>query len=128
MNNLGKTIVLLRLRELAGEKIDFPDTCYQGEYIKSIAAQIIKSKQNKYFAKDNEDKQISYLTNIAGHIILEDIKGDLKNFGVIFDEYFSESKLYDNDGVAKIWKVLEKSGFVYSNRETLWFKTSGIRR
>ena len=123
MNNLGKS-VLLRLRELAGEKIDFPQTCYQGEYIKDIAAKILKSEQNKYLAKDNEDKKISYLTNIAGRIILEDIKGDLKDFGVIFDEYFSESKLYENDGVAKILEDLKKSGFVYSDGETLWFKTS----
>jgi len=123
MNNLGKS-VLLRLRELAGEKIDFPQTCYQGEYIKDIAAQILKSEQNKYLAMDNEDKKISYLTDIAGRIILEDIKGDLKDFGVIFDEYFSESKLYENDGVAKILEDLKKSGFVYSDGETLWFKTS----
>jgi arginyl-tRNA synthetase len=123
MNNLGKS-VLLRLRELAGEKIDFPETCYQGEYIKDIAAQILKSEQNKYFAKDNEDKKISYLTDIAGSIILDDIKGDLKDFGVIFDEYFSERKLYENDGVIKILEDLKKSGFVYSDGETLWFKTT----
>ncbi len=123
MNNLGKS-VLLRLRELAGEKIDFPETCYQGEYIKDIAAQILKSEQNKYLAKDNEDNIISYLTDIAGRIILENIKVDLKDFGVIFDEYFSESKLYQNDGVAKILEDLKKSGFVYSDGETLWFKTT----
>lgn len=123
MNNLGKS-VLLRLRELSGERIDFPETCYRGEYIKDIAAQIIKNEQNKYLAKENEDKQISYLTDIAGRIILEDIKGDLKDFGVIFDEYFSESKLYENNGVAKILQELKKSGYVYSDGETLWFKTT----
>ncbi|MBN1473106.1 MAG: arginine--tRNA ligase [Syntrophaceae bacterium] len=123
MSNLGKS-VLLRLRELAGEKIDFPQTCYQGEYIKDIAAQILKNEQNKYLARDNEDKKISYLTDIAGRIILEDIKGNLKDFGVIFDDYFSESKLYENDGVSKILEVLKKSGFVYSDGQTLWFKTT----
>ena len=32
MNNLGKS-VLYRYRELLGEKIEFPENCYQGNYI-----------------------------------------------------------------------------------------------
>ena len=47
MNNLGKS-VLLRYRELLGEKIEFPETCYRGDYIKDIAGDIIKKEGNKY--------------------------------------------------------------------------------
>jgi arginyl-tRNA synthetase len=51
---------------------------------------------------------------------------DLMDFGVIFDEYFSEKKLYDNNGVTKLLESLKKKGFVYSDGETLWFKTTAF--
>ncbi|MCX5848936.1 MAG: arginine--tRNA ligase [Deltaproteobacteria bacterium] len=122
MNNLGKS-VLLRYRELYGEKIEFPETCYQGDYIKDIANEIIKNEGDKYL-KTDEEKTISYFTGVAGGAIHEEIKVDLRDFGVVFDEYFSEKELYKNEGVTKLLDKLQEQGFVYSDGETLWFKTT----
>jgi arginyl-tRNA synthetase len=122
MNNLGKS-VLLRYRELSGEKIEFPETCYRGDYIKDIAGEIIKKEGDKYL-HSNEEETISYFTSLAGQAILEEIKVDLRDFGVVFDEYFSEKELYTNNGVTKLLDKLQKQGFVYSDGETLWFKTT----
>ncbi len=122
MNNLGKS-VLLRYLELLGEKIEFPETCYRGGYIKNIAGEIIKKEGNKYL-KSNEEETIRYFTSIAGQVILDEIKNDLRNFGVTFDNYFSEKELYKNNGVTKLLNSLQKKGFVYSDGETLWFKTT----
>ena len=122
MNNLGKS-VLLRYRELLGEKIEFPETCYRGEYIKDIAADVIKKEGNVYLTAD-EGKTISYLNDIAGQSILKEIKDDLGDFGVTFDYYFSEKELYKNNGVTHLLESLRQKGFVYSDGETLWFKTT----
>ena len=122
MNNLGKS-ALLRYRELSGEKIEFPETCYRGDYIKNIAGEIMKKEGDKYL-HSNEEETIGYFTSIAGQSILEEIKVDLKDFGVVFDEYFSEKELYRNNGVAKLLGKLQEQGFVYSDGETLWFKTT----
>ena len=122
MNNLGQS-VLLRYRELLGEKITFPEACYHGDYIKDIAGKIIKKEGNKYLISNKEDT-IKYFTEIAGQTILEEIKDDLQDFGVTFDEYFSEKELYKNNGVTELLDKLQKKGFVYSDGETLWFKTT----
>lgn len=122
MNNLGKS-VLYRYREIFGEKVEFPENCYRGDYIKDIAADIMKKEGNKYLAGD-EDKTIRYFTGIAGGVILEEIKDDLKDFGVVFDNYFSEQELYRDNGVANLLDSLQKQGFIYSDGETLWFKTT----
>jgi arginyl-tRNA synthetase len=122
MNNLGKS-VLLRYRELLCEKIEFPETCYRGDYIKDIAADVISKEGNVYLTAD-EGKTISYLTGIAGQSILEEIKNDLKDFGVTFDHYFSEKDLYKDNGVANLLESLRSKNFVYSDGETLWFKTT----
>jgi arginyl-tRNA synthetase len=122
MNNLGKS-VLLRYRELLGEKIEFPETCYRGDYIKDIAADVISKEGNVYLTAD-EGKTISYLTGIAGQSILEEIKNDLKDFGVTFDHYFSEKDLYKDNGVVNLLESLRQKNFVYSDGETSWFKTT----
>ncbi len=122
MNNLGMS-VYLRYQQLSGEKIHFPETCYQGEYIRDIADNIIKNEGNKYL-NNIEEKTIKYFTDVAGREILADIKKDLSDFGVSFDEYFHESELYKNDGVKEMLKHLQKAGFIYSDGETLWFKTT----
>ncbi|MGV8058671.1 MAG: arginine--tRNA ligase [Smithellaceae bacterium] len=122
MNNLGKS-VFYRYRELLGEKIEFPENCYRGDYIKDIAGSIIKKEGNKYLTQD-EQETIRYFTTIAGGLILEEIKDDLRDFGVAFDHYFSERELYKNNGVANLLGSLQKQEFIYSDGETLWFKTT----
>jgi len=122
MNNLGKS-VLMRYRELLGEKIEFPETCYRGNYIKDIAANVIRKEGDVYLTAD-EGKTISYFTGIAGKSILKEIKDDLRDFGVTFDHYFSEKELYKNNGVVNLLESLRKKNFVYSDGETLWFRTT----
>ncbi len=124
MNNLGKS-VLLRYRELTGEKIEFPDTCYRGDYIRDISRQILEREGDKYLAA-SEEETIPYFTTLAGSSILDEIKVDLMDFGVTFDEYFSEKDLYKNNGVANLLNKLQKQGFVYSEGDTLWFKTTSF--
>lgn len=122
MNNLGKS-VLFRYRELLGGKIEFPENCYRGDYIKDIAGEIIKKEGNRYLTQ-NEEETIRSFTAIAGGTILEEIKNDLQDFGVTFDNYFSERELYKNDGLAKLLDSLQKEGFIYPEGETLWFRTT----
>jgi arginyl-tRNA synthetase len=122
MNNLGKS-VLYRYRELSGEKIEFPENCYHGDYIKNISADIIKKEGNRYLTEP-EEQTVPYFNGIAGGVILEEIKQDLKDFGVTFDFYFSEKELYKDNGVSNLLSSLQEQGFIYSDGETLWFKTT----
>jgi arginyl-tRNA synthetase len=122
MNNLGKS-VLFRYRELLGEGIEFPDGCYQGDYIRDIAGEIIDKEGDIYRAR-NQEEVVRIFTDYAASAILNEIKEDLKAFGVVFDNYFSESNLYKDDRVAQLLAELEKKQFIYNDGETLWFKTT----
>lgn len=122
MNNLGNS-VWHRYREVLGEIIEFPENGYQGDYIKDIAAGIIAKEGRKYLTA-NESETISYFNQVAGGQILEEIRQDLKDFGVVFDQYFSERELYKDNGVANLLAKLQSEGFIYSDGETLWFKTT----
>jgi arginyl-tRNA synthetase len=124
MNNLGKS-VWYRYLELIGKSVEFPDTCYHGDYIREIAEEILKKDGDSHLARD-EEQTVRSFTDYAAGIILEDIQKDLKNFGIVFDKYFSERELYVNDGVRRLLADLEDRGFIYRDDETLWFKTTNF--
>ncbi|MGZ3648809.1 MAG: arginine--tRNA ligase [Syntrophales bacterium] len=124
MNNLGKS-VLFRYLELLGEDVEFPEGCYQGNYIKDLAKEII-ARESESYRKRNQEETIRMFTECAASEILQGIKDDLKAFGVVFDNYFSEKDLYRDDGVAKLLAQLEKSKFIYNDGETVWFRTTAF--
>jgi len=124
INNLGKS-VLLRYREILGEKVEFPEGCYQGDYIRDLAADLLKRDGDRYLHA-KPDEILPLFTDYAAGAILEGIKEDLRLFGVVFDLYFSERELYRDDGVGKLLRMLEEKGFIYREGETLWFRTTAF--
>ena len=124
MNNLGKS-VFARYLELLGDDVEFPEGCYQGDYIRDLARDIIAREGEGYRNKDQEET-IRTFTSYAAGAILNGIKDDLKVFGVVFDNYFSEKDLYNDDGVAKLLSELEMRDFIYNDGETVWFRTTAF--
>ncbi|MDF1795610.1 MAG: arginine--tRNA ligase [Coxiellaceae bacterium] len=56
--------------------------------------------------------------------ILEDIKADLHEFGVDYDEWYPESQLYEDGSFEKGIKLLTEQGFVYEKDGAKWFKAT----
>jgi arginyl-tRNA synthetase len=124
MNNLGES-VWLRYRELLGETVEFPEGCYRGDYIRDLAADLLKRDGDKY-CRASREEVIPLFTDYAAGAILNGIKEDLRIFGVAFDLYFSERTLYRDDGVGKLLRELQEKGFIYQEEGTLWFRTTAF--
>jgi arginyl-tRNA synthetase len=56
--------------------------------------------------------------------ILDDIKDDLADFGVTFDQWFSEATLQDK--ITESLEVLDKNGFLYEKDGNIWFKSTSF--
>ncbi len=69
-------------------------------------------------------RQSGILPQLPGKQFLRKLREICGDFGVTFDTYFSEKELYENDGVAQLLDNLQKQEFIYSDGETLWFKTT----
>ena len=126
INTLGRS-VFFRYRELFGEKIEFPATCYQGDYIRDIAIKIKDADGNKFLdpnEKKAEEKTVSYCARLAAKEILEGIRQDLDSFGVRFNKWFSEQSLYDSGMVDSVINDFKKKKIIYEKDGALWFKTS----
>jgi arginyl-tRNA synthetase len=116
------TSVWLRLLEGAGKKIEFPDDCYKGAYIKDLARQVL-DKEGQVFLDQAEETAIPLCAKFAADEILAGIKSDLADFGVQFDQWFSEQSLYDSGRVQAAIAAYQAEGLIYEDEGALWFRT-----
>jgi arginyl-tRNA synthetase len=58
--------------------------------------------------------------------ILQDIKADLSEFGVDYQQWFSEQQLMDDGSVEKALNRLRESGYLYEKDGATWFASSEL--
>ena len=146
--------IFLRYLELFGEKVRFPDNGYQGSYIKEIVGSISERYGDTFQIEstlvfdgickdglDGGDKEshidelIARSKDLLGadfksifevgiESILNGIKEDLADFGVVFEKWFSEQSLIDNGLAKSSIDKLQKSKHVYTKDGALWFRTT----
>ncbi|ACH39295.1 arginyl-tRNA synthetase [Citrifermentans bemidjiense Bem] len=122
MNTLGLS-GLLRYKELLGEKIDFPETCYQGDYMKDIARDAV-TKYGDRFLKVSQEDGVAFFSKMGGDLILAGIDQDLQDFGIRFDHWFSEQSLFDEGKVKSAIEEMQAKGLIYEQEGALWFRTT----
>ncbi len=59
-------------------------------------------------------------------VILDDIKEDLKEFGVTYQEWFSERTLMENGSIKEALNRLDKAGYLYKKEGATWFASSRL--
>ncbi|MFN4111269.1 MAG: arginine--tRNA ligase [Ignavibacteria bacterium] len=121
-NNAGRQMrvladsVRLRYLEMLGEKIDFPEDYYQGEYIIDIVKKIFDLKKDSL--KNTDD--LSYFKEIAEKEIFKDINKTLKRLGILFDNYFNENSLYETGKIEEVINAFKERDFCYEKDGALW--------
>ena len=129
INDSGRQIqtlgisVYLRGKQLLGETMDFPETCYQGDYIRDLAQALLEQAGREIFETD-EAEAIMPCARYAAEKIIAGMRADLLDFGVTFDEWFSEQSLYDKGHVEADIRHFRDTGRIYEKDGALWFKTS----
>jgi arginyl-tRNA synthetase len=58
------------------------------------------------------------------HLVLSDIREDLEEFGVIYDEWYSERSLTESGAVTRALERLKASGHAYEQGGALWFRAT----
>jgi arginyl-tRNA synthetase len=125
-NNAGRQMrvlgdsVRLRYLELLGERIDFPEDYYQGEYIKEIAAHLHAAYGD---ALRNEPPEGKFKEQ-AEREIFDDIKKTLKLLGIEHKTFFNENSLYEDGKIDELLHELKKRDLCYESEGALWLKTS----
>ncbi|MCD6583028.1 MAG: arginine--tRNA ligase [Desulfuromusa sp.] len=118
---LGRSI-LLRLRELQGETIEFPEDGYQAGYVVELAAKY-RSEQGELIDV-SEKEAIEICSRFGVEEILKWIEADLKAFGIQFDHWYSEKSLHDRGMVAQELAKLKEKGLSFEEDDALWLRTT----
>ena len=124
MNTLGRS-TWSRYLELQDKGNAFPSDYYQGEYIKDIARDIYAQHGNEFLDKE-EEQVLPFFREYACNSVLNGIKEDLAKFGVIFDQWFSEKKLYDQQLVDAAVNWLRKEKHIYDKEGAVWLRSSAL--
>jgi arginyl-tRNA synthetase len=146
--------VWLRYLECFGEQFPFPSNGYRGDYLHPIADKLVERAGRTLVrpAADvfrdlppdapSGDKDVyidaviararqllgaggfEQAFRIAFDDILADIRQDLEEFGVRYDEWFSERSLATDGAIDRALERLRRNGVVYEKDGAQWFRAS----
>ncbi len=117
--------VFLRYQQLLGRQVEFPETCYQGDYILVLAQELHEVYGDSYL-DTSEKKALAVFGDYAAQRILEGIRTDLEEFGVHFDRWFSEKSLYESGAVDRVIETLRTAGHIYEKDGAAWFRSTAL--
>ncbi len=112
INILGASL-RLRLQELQGQQVDFPEDHYQGEYLIDLAREILA----KGFLLDDPSEYA------ASHI-LSVIRQELADFGVAFDCWYSQKGLRVKGLIDRAFSQLKGRDCLFEEEGATWFRST----
>lgn len=119
MRVLGQSVQARYLDQL-GKANQFPEGGYEGEYIKDIAAELIKEKDAELAETDD---WVPFKEKAKAEIF-NDISDTLKRMNIHMDSFFNEHSLYENGDIDSTVSRLRDKGLVYEADGATWFKTT----
>jgi len=122
MENLGLS-VYTRYLELFGEKVDFPADGYPGDYVKDIAEQV-SAENGDRLLKESRETAIDFFTQYGGDSLMNTIRGQLAQFGITFDFFFSEKALRERNEVVQTMERLRDRGLLYVTDGAEWCRST----
>ncbi|RAR40744.1 arginine--tRNA ligase [Paenibacillus sp. MDMC362] len=120
--NLIKSLEARYLQEL-GQDAEMPEDGYHGEDIKGFAKELVAEKGDSLLSMDPGERA-AFLRQFGLEKELDKIKRDLNRFRVHFDEWFSETSLYENGLVEKSLEELKSKGEAYEKDGATWLRTT----
>ncbi len=122
IRTLGLSIQL-RVKELFGATVIYPEDCYQGGYIQDMAK--IFAGQRKFASLADVDAcPMEDFCNFGKAHLMDVIREDLRLFRVTFDNWSFESEVANAGKIAATLEELRAKGFIYEKDAALWFAST----
>lgn len=124
--------VRLRIKELLGETITFPENGYQGLYIKDIAKDFldkktIRTRDGQEITASGDVEDVDSIRAFSVGYLKNEQDSDLNALGVSFDNFYLESSLYSDGLVERAVNALIASGHTYEQDGALWLRTTDFK-
>lgn len=116
--------VWLRVKELAGRPVEWPEDYYRGSYIIDIAREMLAEDPSLPDMEDQAGQDRCY--ERAMNEILDGIKADLADFRVEHQHWFSEKTLVESGAVKAAFDALTEAGHTFDKDGAFWFATQAL--
>ena len=128
INDAGTQVRLLgesiwaRYRESKGEPVTFPENGYRGEYVRDLAVQVAAGIPE--LDSLSAERAVAACAERGSAILLDEVRSDLRDFGVTFDTWFSEKSLFETGEVDRALNRLRAGGYLYEDGAAVGFRAS----
>ncbi|WP_406945044.1 arginine--tRNA ligase [Halobacillus sp. SY10] len=122
MANLAKSLEARYMQNL-GKEWSMPEDGYHGQDIIGLAEKLV-SQDGEKWVDVAEEERLQFFREYGLKFLLDKIKTDLEEFRVPFDEWFSETSLYNDDQITDALAVLKNQGYVFEKDDATWFETT----
>jgi arginyl-tRNA synthetase len=112
-----------RYLQLLGRPAEVPEEGYHGEDIIDTMKGFIREFGDRYLNAAPEERR-SEMVRYALKEKMEAIGTTLREFGVVYDVWFSEQSLHDSGAVREAMERLGRRGYLYEHEDAVWFKAS----
>ncbi|MFK3960967.1 arginine--tRNA ligase [Pseudalkalibacillus hwajinpoensis] len=112
-----------RYMQALGKEKDMPEDGYQGQDIVQFGKDLVEKEGDRLLQLD-EKERYAYFREYGLERELEKLKKDLKEFGVEFDVWFSETSLYKSSKIDDVLAKLNERGETFEQDGATWFRST----
>ena len=122
---IDKLAISLEARWLQhqGKDAELPEGGYMGEYLVDLAAEVEAEAGDTLRALGEEERR-RWLRDWAVSRLRAQQEDDLREFRIVFDEWYPETRLYEQDKIRDTLDELRDRGLTYEEEGALWLRTS----
>lgn len=118
MQKLGKSLHT-RCAQALGSSVEMAEDGYQGDYITELATKCVEEHGEAVLEKD-----MSFFIGFAHDALLAEQERDLRDYRVVFEEWFSEKSLHNGGAVEDALQRLKDNGYLYEQDGAWWFAST----
>lgn len=122
VNNLALSVEVRYFEALGLEK-EMPEDGYRGQDIIEIGKQLAAEHGDR-FVNMPEEERLAFFREYGLQFELEKLKKDLADFRVSFDNWFSETSLYEDGKIEVALNKLRENGHIYEEDGATWFRST----
>ncbi|HTM06229.1 MAG TPA: arginine--tRNA ligase [Patescibacteria group bacterium] len=111
--------LIIRCQQELGIQATLPEDGYHGDYIKDLAQECITQHGISVLRESEE-----FFKEYAQEHLLANIKHTLTEYGITFDNFFSEKTLHRNNAIEHVINLLISKQLVYKSEGALWFAST----
>ncbi|HEX6134843.1 MAG TPA: arginine--tRNA ligase [Longimicrobiales bacterium] len=114
-----------RWQELTGTPASVPEGGYHGEYLREMAIGV-EAEMGAVLRQLPRAERLRLLRDRATTLLRQEQDRDLREFGVVFDEYYPESRLYEEGRIEETLRDLAEHGVTYESDGAVWLRSSAF--